>query len=463
MKRLFLLFLLFPCFMQGQEKSWQGPSCDFSNGKLKVSDNCRFLVFENGKPFFYLGDTAWELFHRLDRKDTEKYLENRRQKGFTVIQAVALAEFDGLNTPNMEGEKPLTDNDPSKPNEKYFAYVDWVVRKAEEKGLFIGLLPTWGDKVDKKWGIGPVIFNEKNAEIYGKWIGNRYKNAPNIIWIVGGDRPGGDANFAVWNAMARGIKSADKNHLMTFHPWGGSSSSQWFHDAGWLDFNMMQTGHAERSYAIYKKLMIPDYQRVPVKPVFDGEPRYEDHPVNWNPGLFGWFDDVDVRQAAYWGVFSGGFGHTYGCHAIWQFLTPSREPIGHGRHTWQEDLDLPGASGMLYLRKLMESRPFTERVPAPELVANGYMAETEYIVATKGKNYAFIYIPTGMEARVDLDKPGWEMVVAWWYNPRTGEASRIKEMPGKGVAGFTPATHGRGNDWILVLDNKQAGFSAPGK
>ena len=116
-----ITFLLMTLISGAQEKPWNGPSVDFSHGKLKVSENRRFLVFEDGTPFYYLGDTGWELFHRLNKDETEKYLENRRAKGFTVIQAVALAELDGLNTPNAEGNKPLIDNDPLKPNEAYFA------------------------------------------------------------------------------------------------------------------------------------------------------------------------------------------------------------------------------------------------------------------------------------------------------------------------------------------------------
>ena len=225
---LVISFIFLTIFTSAQEKLWTGPSVDLSHGKLKVSENKRFLVHEDGTPFFYLGDTGWELFHRLDKNDTEKYLENRRAKGFTVIQAVVLAELDGLNTPNAEGNKPLIDNDPLKPNEAYFAHVDWVIRKAAEKGIFIGMLPTWGDKVDKKWGQGPVIFNKDNAFRYGQWIGSRYRDFPNIIWINGGDRDGGGDNKPVWEAIGNGIKSVDKNHLMTFHPWGERSSSEWF-------------------------------------------------------------------------------------------------------------------------------------------------------------------------------------------------------------------------------------------
>lgn len=455
--------VLLPVFMNAQEVKWKGPSVKLDHGKLKVSENKRFLTFEDGTPFFYLGDTAWELFHRLSKEDAVKYLENRREKGFTVIQAVILAEQDGLNVPNMEGEKPLIGNDPAKINEAYFAHVDWVIKKAGEMGMFIGLLPTWGDKVDKQWGVGPVIFNPENARVYGKILGKRYKDFRNIIWINGGDRSGGGNNFPIWTALAEGIKSEDKNHLMTYHPMGENSSSQWFHNEDWLDFNMMQTGHGQRSYAIYKRMLIPDYQRTPVKPVFDGEPRYEDHPHAWKPKELGWFDDADVRQACYWDLFTGGFGHTYGCHAIWQMYTPDRQPVGFARNYWYDDIDLPGAWDMIHARKLIESRSFTDRIPFQQIILNENMSETDYIVATRGENYVMVYIPTGLEATLDLNLCGWGKAKAWWYNCRTGEARKIGKINTNQIKSFNPETHGRGQDYVLVLDNAAKNFRLPGK
>jgi len=459
---IFILTTLVLAVLNGQEVRWEGPSVNLEHGRLVVSQNHRFLEFEDGTPFFWLGDTAWELFHRLTKKEAEAYLENRRAKGFTVIQAVILAELDGLHTPNAEGELPLTDDDPEQINEAYFAHVDWVIRKAEEKGMLIGLLPTWGDKVDRQWGAGPVIFDQEKASGYGRILGRRYRDFRNIIWINGGDRQGGGANFEVWNALARGIREEDPNHLMTFHPWGGNSSSRWFHDQEWLDFNMMQTGHGERSYAAYIKLLLPDYQRVPVKPTFDGEPRYEDHPHNWMPEVLGWFDDADVRQAAYWNLFSGGFGHTYGCHAIWQMLAPGREPVGQARNFWYDDLDLPGAWDMIHVRNLMESRPMTERVPFQQIIMNSYVPETETLVATRGKEYVMVYIPTGWGAELDLEQCGWPLARGWWYNCRTGAVTELGEMRAEGTRTFTPEPGGRGNDWVLVLDNAETGFAPPG-
>ena len=173
MKKI-LVALLFFLGIQAFAQNWKGPSVDLSHGKLKISANHHYLEFEDGTPFFYLGDTAWELFHRLNKTETEKYLEDRRSKGFTVIQAVVLAELNGLYDPNAEGDLPLIDQDPTKPNEAYFEHVDWVVDRAAEKGMFVALLPTWGDKWNLKWGVGPVVFTPHNALVFGEYIGNRY-------------------------------------------------------------------------------------------------------------------------------------------------------------------------------------------------------------------------------------------------------------------------------------------------
>jgi hypothetical protein len=79
------------------------------------------------------------LFHQLTIEDVEKYLDIRGRKGFNVIQVVALTKFDGLNTPNARGDKPLLENDPTGPNEAYFQFMDEVIRMAEAKGIFLAL------------------------------------------------------------------------------------------------------------------------------------------------------------------------------------------------------------------------------------------------------------------------------------------------------------------------------------
>lgn len=438
-----------PCF--SQEDIRQGPSVNFKHGKLQVSPDGRYLQHADGTPFFYLGDTAWELFHRMDEQEVEKYFENRRAKGFTVIQAVILAELDGLNTPNRYGQTPLIDNLVIQPNEAYYKWVDKVIRMAETKGLYIGLLPTWGDKVDKQWGTGPEIFNPFYAEAYGTWLAKRYKGFKNIIWINGGDRWGGDGNYPIWEALGKALKKNDKNHLITFHPQGECSSGQWFHNSNWLDFNMAQTGHCQRSYAIYQRLLLKDYNRQPVKPCMDGEPRYENHPVCWKPDSLGWFDDADVRQAMYWSLLSGACGHTYGCHDIWQVLAPGREPVGFARGNWETSLDLPGAYDLIHARRLMERFDWESREPAQELITSANDSPEHTVVALRGKGFALIYFPNGETATLDLYKVSKKEELALsWMNPRTGEITGKGSVERTIPQEIVPPSSGRGNDWVLI-------------
>ena len=472
-KSIPLIICLIFCslFSFSQENTWKGPSVDLKHGKLKISENRRFLIHEDGTPFFYLGDTGWELFHRLNKEETEKYLENRRSKGFTVIQAVALAELDGLNTPNAEGNKPLIDNDPFKPNEAYFEHVDWVIKKAADKGIFIGLLPTWGDKWNRKWGAGPQIFNPENARFYGKFLGERYRNYPNIIWILGGDRPIEiEYHRQIIDAMAEGLRLGDGgSHLISFHPTGGQGSSQYLHNEPWLDFNMRQNGHS-LSFTGRYQMTYDDYMLEPEKPVIDAEPIYEDHPIDFNPDANSHSTSADVRRPLYWDLFIGAFGHTYGHHSVWQMWAPSRSPVNRPLMPWYEAIDQPGAGQMVFGRLLMESRPFLTRIPdnsiiVPDNIVSAVPGSGSYrFVATRDRDgtYAMIYAPVGRKFTVRMDVISGKEVAAWWYNPRNGEATPIAKYSNVGTQIFNTPTPGENLDWILVLDDASKKYPAPG-
>jgi hypothetical protein len=439
--------------------------------RLKVSENGRFLVHEDGRPFFYLGDTAWELFHKLNREEAVRYLEDRARKQFTVIQAVVLAELDGLNAKNPYGHTPLLENDPTRPNESYFGHVDFIVKEANRRGLFIGMLPTWGDKWNQKWGKGPVIFNAHKAEVYGEWLGRRYKEAA-IIWILGGDRPvENDEQKEIIRAMARGLKRGDGGaHLMTFHPTGGSSSAQYFHDDAWLDFNMRQNGHVAEFTGRYDQTLA-DYQRTPVKPVLDGEPIYEDHPVSFQADKQGHSIAADVRRPLYWDLFTGACGHTYGHHSVWQMFDPAKGgPVNNPLMPWYEAIGQPGAGQMQYGRKLMESRPYLSRIPDATIVVAGPVptavpgAGTRRYVATRdtGSTYAMVYVPVGRPFTVRMQAIKGEKVKAWWFNPRNGKATAIGTYSNQGERTFNPPDAGEFLDWILVLDDASKDYPVPG-
>jgi hypothetical protein len=444
--------------------------------RLKVSDNRRFLVHEDGSPFFYLGDTAWELFHRLNREEATRYLENRAKKGYTVIQAVALAELDGVGTPNAYGHRPLVENDPAKPDVKegaandYWDQVDFIVEKANSLGLYIGFLPTWGDKWNKKPGEGGVFTPEK-AAAYGEWLGKRYQHT-GLIWILGGDRPvQNDEHREILRAMAQGLAKGDGGaHLKTFHPPGGNGSSTWWHTGDWLDFNMRQNGHAAEFTGRYDQTKT-DYDRKPVKPVLDGEPIYEDHPVSFDPQKQGHSNSADVRRPFYWDTFSGAFGHTYGHHSVWQMWAPPRGPINNPLMPWFEAIDQPGAGQMQHGKNLLLSRPFLTRVPDDSIIVTDRVptsvpgAGRYRFVATRDESgsYAMVYAPVGRKFKVRMDKITGAKVNAWWFNPRTGEATRIGEFPNAGEREFLSPNPGEHLDWVLVLDDAGKNFPPPGQ
>lgn len=439
--------------------------------RLKVSDNRRFLVTADGKPFFYLADTAWELFHRLNREEADVYLKDRAAKGFTVVQAVVLAELDGLSAPNSYGHLPLGGNDPLRPNEQYFEHVDWVVNRAGELGITTAVLPTWGDKWNKKWGAGPEIFTPANAAAYGEWLGKRLKDKP-VIWVLGGDRPvETEAHKAVTRAMAAGLRKGDGGaHLLTFHPAGGQGSADAFHADDWLDFNMRQNGHQAEFTARYDATR-RDYDRKPVKPVVDAEPVYEDHPLSFKAKDFGHSTAADVRRPLYWDLFSGACGHTYGHHSVWQMFDGGHKPVNNPLMPWRAALAQPGAGQMQHARRLLESRPVLTRVPddaviVPDAVPTAVPGAGRYrFVATRDSEggYAMVYAPVGRTFAVRMDKVTGPAVKAWWFDPRTGKATPIGEFTAAGERRFTPPTPGEQLDWVLVLDSTAKNFPPPGE
>ncbi|MCI0511756.1 glycoside hydrolase family 140 protein [candidate division KSB1 bacterium] len=428
---------------------------------LKISDDQRYLVTENNQPFLWLGDTAWELLHRLDRDETMIYLKDRAAKGFTVIQTVILAELDGLNTPNANGDLPLIDKDPTKLNAAYFAHVDWVVGQAEKLGLYLGLLPTWGDKFNQKWGVGPEIFTPENAAIYGELLAKRYLNQNNIIWILGGDRLAEtDIQRQIVEVMARGIRKIDTKHLITYHPWGGEKATNVFNEK-WLDLDLFQTGHDRR---------VKDFEFVrqsravsPPRPVINGEPRYENHPNRFDPKNFGWMDDSDVRAAAYWTILSGAAGYTYGCHDIWQMFDIHREPINGARTRWQESIHLPGSKQLGFIKALLTAFPWQEMTNDQSFILNENPEDSSYVVSAVGKKkeFALAYIPMGKPITVDLSKINAQKVSALWFNPRDGKSKKIGEYAATETPEFKPWSIGRGSDFLLVIMDVQAAYQLP--
>ena len=436
------------------------------NQDLKVSSNGRFLVKADGTPFFYMADTGWTLFTRITKEEADMYLEDRKNKGFNVIQATVIAQFSGITEPNVYGQLAVQNGDINQPNEAYYQHIDWVINKAAEKGIYIALLPAWASsQVTPNSGVfNPNYQNQgwgaatSKAYNHGYYLGNRYKNHTNIIWVLGGDTnpPGFET---IYRTMAQALHDGDiGRHLMTYHP---QFMNNYFHNEAWLDFNMAQTNHVFDS-PNYNAIRT-NYNLTPPKPTIDGEPRYEDIPHNYNsanPRI----TDFDVRQAQFWALFSGAFGIVYGNNNVWQMYEPQYPPWIGANIYWYNALNRPGATQMIHIRKLIESRPFLTRIPDQSLITSGQRTDGGHIVSTRGSDggYAFIYSPYGGTFSIDLNKLSGSTVRTYWYNPKNGASTIIGTFPRSGTRSFTAPNAGRGNDWVLVLDDTAKNYGTPG-
>lgn len=433
---------------------------------LRVSDNGHYLIQEDGTPFFYLGDTAWELFHRLSKEEAELYLSNRAEKGFTVIQAVILAQLGGLTDPNANGDLPLIDSDPAKPNDAYFQHVDAIVNQAESLGLILGMLPTWGSYWSSLDPDG-VIFSPENAETFGQYLGKRYKDKP-IIWILGGDHNiHTEQEREIIEAMAKGLKAGDQGeHLITYHPRGPGMSSDYFHKEEWLDFQMFQSSHGGHDHD-NGLFAARDYALTPAKPTLDGEPRYEQMPVGFyfqGVNRHDHFDDYDARQAAYWSILAGACGHTYGHNSIWQMYSSDRQPIIGAVVPWSAAIDHPGAFQMTHLKTLFEARSFHKLIPGEDFIKNGPMTGGGRIrsAIADDKSFAIIYTPRGESFTVDKGIFSAQRIKEIWYDPRYGISYPIHSGDTRAFQTYSPPTSGRGQDWILIIEDASLDMPLPG-
>jgi len=460
------------------------PALSAAPQRLAVSADGRNLVTADGRPFFYLADTAWALFQQLKREDVTLYLQDRADKGFTVIQAVA-AVWRSLEHPNVSGDRVFVDGDTRRPNERFFAHVDFAIDEAEKRGLYVALVPIWGGYYLPPREGGPLPLSADGALEYGRFLGRRYGEKP-VIFVIGGDYDPLPETLPVWRALAQGIRETAPHSLQTYHPTGRSTSATFLHHEGWLDFNMTQSGHKRLNDS--HAFIAADYARTPAKPVIDAEPAYER--INdglqevGTPGVTR-VSDADVRRTLYHAVFAGAAGVTYGCAEIYSFYSPA-DPVETDANwtgvnkrggrwgqslRWQETLDEPGARQMQHLRRLIESRPPLLRRPDQAVLVRPQegIADRVSVLRAEDGSYAMIYSASGQPFELDLRRLTGTELKAWWFDPRTGAATAadpvirpFQRRPAPVLRTFTPPSSGTGHDWVLVLDDAGRGYPPPG-
>jgi hypothetical protein len=466
-KHCFVCVLLFIVLLSANAYSQVVP---WDNGKVVVSANHHFLQFENGKPFFWLFDTGWLLFLKLNREEALRYLDDRKAKGFTGIQCMVLHSVPEVN---WYGDSAFVNNDPSKikttPGSDtniagqydYWDHIEFIVDEAAQRGLYVALVPVWGNIVKQGF------FTRETAGRYAQFLAERFTKHPNIFWIVGGDIQG-DVKNEIWETIGATIKKYDPNHLITFHPYGRTQSSTWFHNSAWLDFNMFQSGHRRYDQDNTRKkygednwrYVREDFNRMPTKPVLDGEPSYENIPQGLHDTTQPYWTAHDVRRYAYWSVFAGACGHTYGDNAVMQFYKPGDKQRAYGaKNFWFEALNDSGSFHMRYVKSLILSRPYVERINDQSAIAGNQGTKYNYVIVSRGADFLMAYSYTGQPFTLKMGIISGPTVKAWWYNPRNGEAAEIGIYKNTGVKEFIPPQELR--DWVLVLDDEAKHYAKP--
>lgn len=439
-------------FYWGGAPHWANPSANplitatpaTPTGKQITVDPTGRFMMRSGAPWFYLADTGWLVAQSLAGAELATYLDNRRAKGFNVIQCTGAAWGASAPKPAPDGSLPFLNNNPATPNPAFWSYVDTLLSMAEDRDMVIALVPCWYDFVT---GALKQV-NASNAKAFGQWLGTRYASRSNLIWVLGGDcAPAGYEG--VYSLLAEGLNEGSGNkHLLTFHPNGNHTSSQYLPGAGWLDLYMIQTNHA----IDWDDSVLVGVERAaaPIRPVIAAETRYE-HFMPWSQKGRR-LDDHQIRKSV-WSTFLScvcGFG--YGAAGVFQFARVP-DPEWSSVYTWTEAMDLPGAACMAHFRSFVDSVAWWKLVPGGGLVTFGGGDQTgDKVYSARADDYSFgvVYMPENGDVEVSL--VGFSgNVKAQWYDPRTGAYRDIGTFVGGTKQRWLTPPGTSDPDWVLVL------------
>ena len=425
---------------------------------LKISANQRCLVFEDEAPFFYLGDTAWALFQRLDLAETQHYLEDRASKGFTVIQATALSEFDGLRVPNRAGNLPLqqTHSGLTTPSSRT------SMRSSTRPPRWACGWPCCRRGATRSVrcsGVSPEVFTAANARSYSAYLGARYRDKP-IIWMLGGDRDSdSQERKAIWRAMAHGLREGDHGrHLMTYHPQGVASSSLFFPDEPWLDFYTFSraagcgTGTTTTSSTTTTAW-------IHQSPAWTTSRTTKDMHVTCSQATATPRATTRARPRT---------GHCSPAHKG----TPGRKgssSSGTDRHqtcsrppAWQRPWTSPapprwGTAPVTRVSPISRPRPGSATAP----VKRRHRHQPHPATRARDRSTPLIYSAAGLPFTVGASRLAGSTLTVHWYDPRSGTAQPDGSVTPK-QADLQPPTHGKGQTGFSCSTMPIRNFPLPG-
>jgi hypothetical protein len=394
---------------------------------LRASANGRYLEDQRGRAFLYHADTAWLIFTQLTLAEADEYMELRRAQGFNTLQ-VQIIMSPGMK--NRAGHEAFVEFDFARPVPEFFAHVEAVLQKAQEKNLLVAIAPLWAGCCREGWagndGQGkplPMMTNgPEKCEVLGRWLGERFARFRNVAWILGGDNDPREAREH-YRRMGRGLRAASASCLITYHASSTHSSTDVYTAESWLNLSMVYTYFRGFDKAWNKvqpdvyEVAWTEYQKRPVLPFILGESTYEGEHEAWGSAL-------QARKQAWWAVLAGAAGHAYGS-PIWRFPA-----------NWREVVQMPGAKSLLHLRTLMERLQFERLRPdnSQQLVDVGQegFAQNNFAVTavSEDRKLAITYLPGPRAVKLLPGKAQWRVS---WYDPGTGKTQADALLRGSAV------------------------------
>lgn len=413
---------------------------------LSVDRSNRFLEDAAGRPFLIHGDAAWSLIAGLTRVKTELYLKDRQARGFNTLLVSLIEHRFSSNPPaNAYGQRPFaTQSNFAMPNEAYFAHADWVIRKAGELGFLVLLAPAYAgfEGGEQGWYREMVASGADKLREYGRYLGKRYRDFENVLWVNAVDYNPPDKDLI--RAIAEGISEFEPHALQTAQGAPESAALDYWAGERWLRVNSIYTYRPVHAAALAQR------RRVERMPFFLIESAYENEHGTTEQRL---------RAQAYHALLSGAAGQIFGNNPIWHFDGPGLYPVRFG---WEQALASRGAQSMTYLRKLFEGLPWWMLEPddggsGRGLVVSGVGAGEDQAVAAVAadRSLAIVYLPTARSIEIDLGHLSGPRFTARWYDPATGRFLEL--MPGPSAVALgretfcPPGGNGGFGDWVLLL------------
>ena len=417
---------------------------------LKLSADKRRLVDQNGAPFLIKEASSWGLIQSLSEADAAVYMDSLLAKGFNTL-LVSVISYDTRmagGPPNWQGIPPFTTQwDFSTYNDAYFAHADRVLNMARDRGMLVLLVACYlGYAGDANQGWWNELLSSTNSvaksQAYGRYLGNRYKDFGNIVWVAGGDNtpsPGSELENRLF-AIMQGIKEND-THLWTAHWNSPSWSTDQARFAPYMDIDGWYA-YTESSPQYLGELT--HYNASSRRMIFQLDQSYETEPQG---------DPATIRRKNYDGLLSGCAGTSFCAGPDWYLF-----------YNWRNAMDTTGTEEAFFAFKLFDSRAWQDLVPdqnsAAVTAGRGTYGSADYVCAarTASGGTLMAYLPSSRAVTVTMTAISGTQANAWWYNPRSGQATLIGTYPTTGSRTYTPAS----GDWVLVVDDASLNLPAPG-